>query len=965
MEVVSLQKEIIDLLHSRTQAEILVDDLYLGIYATDASLYQMRPIAVVIPKSKQDIIQIIQIANEYNLPVLPRGTGTSLAGQTVNHALVLDFTRYYNQILHIDVKNRYAIVQPGVVLDHLNRILRPKDLQFAPDPATSSRATIGGMIANNSSGTKSILYGMTIDHILGLKVLLMDGTILDMEATDAETYDAICQKNDRIGEIYRAFRKIIIDHAQDIEAAFPKVKRRVQGYPLDAFIQNDNWNLAKIFSGSEGTLGIILEAKINLEPLPQFKAAITIHYQDRMQAIKEVQHMTIFQPAAIEMLDYNVLELSLKNNVTKHYYHSLIEGNPKATLSVEFFSVSANGLDAKIATFIDWLKANSQAYAYPVITNKSDLEASSMLRKLGLGLIMGDPSGRKPIPFIEDAAIPLEHLYAYIEELLAICNKYHVDTILYAHASVGVLHVRPELDVRTREDLDLMNQISDEVFDLVKKYGGSWSGEHGDGRNRGHKLKAYFGDVVYHCLEEVKNIFDPKHLLNPNIIVDVPPMDTHMRYGTTYKEKKYDFVYKYRHDHSFETIVHNCTGIGVCRNHYSGTMCPSFKATSDEKSSTRGRANALRLAISGQMGFEGLTDPKVLETLDLCLSCKACKSECPSNVDMAKLKSEVLQKKHEQGNTTLFERAVSINVDMSKHIAGWKAPFINSVISSRPFRYLAEKMLKVDRRRILPKYSNQSLLSWYNQHYKPTDNKKKVALFADTYINYHEIEVGKAAIKLLNQCGYEVILASVGCCQRPRISNGFLTEAKAAGSITAQNLLSYIDQGLKVVVCEPSCTSALIDDLPDLLDDTTISDSLQKNVLGIDVFLSDALKNGELKGHFITKYPEILHHGHCHQKSSYGYSGVKMIYDNIDGLKWTEPDTGCCGMAGAFGYEKQHYEVSEKIANLVLIPEIDNKSASCMIVTNGFSCRHQITDFCDTKPVHWVESIEFVPYRSR
>lgn len=964
MEVVSLQKEIIDLLQSRTQAEILVDDLYLGIYATDASLYQVRPIAVVIPKSKQDIFQIIQIANEYNLPVLPRGTGTSLAGQTVNHALVLDFTKYYNQILHIDVKNRYAIVQPGVVLDHLNRILRPMDLQFAPDPATSSRATIGGMIANNSSGTKSILYGMTIDHILGLKVLLMDGTILDMEATDAEAYDAICQQNDRIGEIYRAFRKIIIDHAQDIEAAFPIVKRRVQGYPLDAFIQSDNWNLAKIFSGSEGTLGVILEAKINLEPLPQFKAAITIHYHDRMQAIKEVQHMTTFQPAAIEMLDFNVLELSLKNNVTKHYYHSLIEGNPKATLSVEFFSLSANDLDAKIATFIDWLKADSQAYAYPVISNKSDLEASSMLRKLGLGLIMGDPSGRKPIPFIEDAAIPLEHLYAYIEELLAICNKYHVDTILYAHASVGVLHVRPELDVRTREDLDLMKQISDEVFNLVKKYGGSWSGEHGDGRNRGHKLKAYFGDVVYHCIEEVKNIFDPKHLLNPNIIVDVPPMDSHMRYGTTYKEKKYDFVYKYRHDHSFEAIVHNCTGIGVCRNHYSGTMCPSFKATSDEKSSTRGRANALRLAISGQMGFEGLTDPKVLETLDLCLSCKACKSECPSNVDMAKLKSEVLQKKHDQGITTLFERAISKNIDISKHITGWKAPFVNSLISSKTFRYLAEKMLKVDRRRILPQYSNQSLESWYSQRYKRTDNKKKVALFADTYINHHEIEVGKAAIQLLNQCGYEVVLASVGCCQRPRISNGFLTEAKAVGTITAQNLQAYIDQGLKVVVCEPSCTSAFLDDLPDLLDDSTLGESLQKNVIAIDVFLSDALKNGELKGHFITKYPEILHHGHCHQKSSYGYSGVKMIYDTIDGLKWTEPDTGCCGMAGAFGYEKRHYEVSKKIADLVLIPEIDNTSDSCMIVTNGFSCRHQIADFSNTKAVHWVESIEFVPDRS-
>lgn len=960
MEVTSIQQKIIDLLHSNTTAEILRDDLYLGLYATDASLYQMRPIAVTIPKTEQDIIGIIRIANQNELPILPRGTGTSLAGQTVNNAIIIDFTKYYNQVLAIDEKNRFAVVQPGVVLDHLNRELKPYDLHFAPDPATSSRATIGGMIANNSSGTKSIQYGMTIDHILRLKVLLMDGTIIEMESLDSESYDQICQQSDRTGEIYRAFRKIIIDHASAIENAYPKVKRRVQGYPLDAYIQTDNWNLAKIISGSEGTLGIILEAKINLEPLPKFRSAVNIHYDDRMKAIQEVRHMIAFNPAAIEMLDYNVLELSLKNNVTKKYYHQLIQGTPQATLTVEFFCLTANELEEKISKFIQWLEENSSAYAFPIIREKEALESSSMLRKLGLGLIMGDPSGRKPIPFIEDAAIPLENLYEYIQSLLHICDKYNVDTILYAHASVGVLHVRPELDVRNQDDIELMKRISDEVFNLVKKYHGSWSGEHGDGRNRGPRLNDYFGEEVYECLKTVKNIFDPKYLLNPGIIIDVPPMDNNLRYGAAYTEKKYDFKYKYRHDHSFENIVHNCTGIGVCRNHYAGTMCPSFKATSDEKASTRGRANALRLAISGQMGFESLTDPKVLDALDLCLSCKACKSECPSNVDMAKLKSEVLQLKHKEGKTTLFERAISINVDMGAHMAGWKAPFINFILASKPFKYLAEKILNVDRRRILPQYSKETLESWYKKHYKPGKYKRKVALFADTYINYHELEIGKAAIQLLNQCGYEVVLASVGCCQRPRISNGFLQEAKEAGTIVAQNLQFFIQQGLKIVVCEPSCTSAFLDDLPDLIDDNELAETLSQAIQGLDVFLSDALNNGELKGHFMAKSTEILLHGHCHQNSSYGYTGLRSIFNSIENLKWHQPDSGCCGMAGAFGYEKHHYEVSKKIADLVMIPEIEQSSEDTQVVTNGFSCRHQISDFSNKKAIHWVECLEFI-----
>lgn len=961
MEDISIRQQIIQSILANTTAEVLTDALHLGLYATDASLYQVEPLLVTIPKTEKDIVEIIRIANNYNQPILPRGTATSLAGQTVNHAIVIDFTKYYNQILTINPTEQYAIVQPGVVLDTLNRKLKSHDLHFAPDPATSSRATIGGMIANNSSGTKSMLYGMTIDHVLGLKVLLMDGTILNLEAQKAEEYDAICQRQDRTGDIYRAFRQIIFDHANAIEAAYPTVKRRVQGYPLDAFLQSEDWNLAKLFSGSEGTLGIILEAKINLEPIPKFRCAVIVHYEDRMKAIQEVKQMIRFNPSAIEMLDYNVLTLSLKNNVTKHYYQQLIQGNPNATLTVEFLCHTESELNESTNALIQWLRTSSTAYAYPLISNEGDLYASSMLRKLGLGLIMGDPSGRKPIPFIEDAAIPLEHLYDYIKELLDVCNKQKVETILYAHASVGVLHVRPELDIRQQEDIQLMQQISDEVFELVKKYKGSWSGEHGDGRNRGHKLREYFGAEVYQCLTEVKQLFDPKYLLNPNIIIDVPAMDQHMRYDASYSEKSYDFVYKYRHDHSFEAIVHNCTGIGVCRNHYIGTMCPSFRATSDEKSSTRGRANALRLAISGQMGFDGLTDPKVLDTLDLCLSCKACKSECPSNVDMAKLKSEVLQKKHDQGKTTLFERAIAANVFMGKYLAGWKAPLINTILASKPFRYLAEKTLKVDRRRILPRYSKETLESWYNKNYRPKGVDRKVVLFADTYINYHELETGKAAIRLLSSCGYDVELASVGCCQRPRISNGFLKEAKAAGTIVAEKLRTFTDRGLKIVVCEPSCTSAFLDDLPDLLEDESLAIALQQHVMGIDVFLAEALENGMLHGHFKAKFPEILLHGHCHQKSSYGYAGIHKIFNTIENLKWHEPDSGCCGMAGAFGYEKNHYEVSQKIANLVLIPEIEKRSDTTTVVTNGFSCRHQIADFSKTKAVHWVECVEFVP----
>jgi FAD/FMN-containing dehydrogenase/Fe-S oxidoreductase len=936
---------------------VYFDAKTLGLYATDASLYQLQPIGVFVPKNEADLVAAVKLCYKYKIPILPRGSGTSLAGQTVNHALVIDFTRHFDQILSVDPIQKYAVVQPGVVRDTLNNKLKVHGLHYAPDPATSSRATVGGMIANNSSGTKSIKYGKSIDHILGLRVLLTDGTILDLKETTPAQYEAKCALPGREGQIYQDFRKVIYDHAEAIEAAFPKVMRRVQGYPLDEYIGTDHWNLAKIFSGSEGSLGIILDCTINLEPIASHKAAFTVHYHDRMEAIRDVSHMIQFEPAAVEMLDYNVFDRSKENHSLAPLHRKLIVDDPQATMTVEFFCLSQTELDDRIARFTTWLQTLSKAYAYPLLTTAKDLDDAWTLRKNGLGLLMGDPAGRKPVPFIEDMAIGHEHLAEYIETVLKICADRGVETILYAHASVGVLHVRPALDMNVQADIELMKDISEEVFKLVKKYKGSWSGEHGDGRDRGPRLRDFFGEEVYECLIAVKNIFDPDRLMNPEIIIDTPPMDQNMRIDASYQTKAYDYVYHYRHDHSFEGLIHNCSGVGVCRNHNGGTMCPSFRATSQEEDSTRGRANAIRLAISGQMGFESLSDPKVLETLDLCLSCKACKSECPSNVDMAKLKSEVWQHKYSHGKITMRERLIDWNAAMVKTIAGkWFTRWVNALQVTGIFRWLMDKTVGVDKRRVLPSYATQTLSQWYKSHFTPRGEGQKVVLFADTYINYHDTDMGRAAIHLLDSCGYQVILADVGCCQRPRVSNGFLYHAKRDGLTVAKALDAYLAAGIPILVCEPSCTTALTDDIPDLIDDASLGQRLKHGVYAIDDWLPRQVKEGKLDGKFVPKHNKILIHGHCHQKASFGTRGM---HDSLQGSDFSECDSGCCGMAGSFGYEKEHYDLSVKIAQKVLLPAIEKSEKNTAIVANGFSCRHQIKDLSTRQAIHWVQAVRW------
>jgi Fe-S oxidoreductase len=528
---------------------------------------------------------------------------------------------------------------------------------------------------------------------------------------------------------------------------------------------------------------------------------------------------------------------------------------------------------------------------------------------------------------------------------------------MYAHASVGVIHVQPLLDLRQEQDIQNLKNIANETFDLVVKYGGSWSGEHGDGLVRSAYNERFFGTQLYNAFRDVKHLFDPENLMNPGKIINAQTIEQNLRYGTKYKDREVKTEFQYRAEHSFRESVHMCTGVGECRKTLGGTMCPSFKATRDEEHSTRGRANALRLAMSGQLDTEGLTSKRLHQVLDLCLSCKACKSECPSNVDMSKMKGDVLQMYYDKHGITLRDRLIRDSSKAASHLSGVLSTPVNFIQKTKLFRFILQKLAGFDKRRVLPAYAKKSFYKWYE---KEANNNfrsdKKVVLFADTYLNFHEPQIGISALKLLNSCGYEVILANVGCCQRPKISHGFLRDAKKEGTKTVERLKKYMDQGLTIVVCEPSCASALNDDLADLVEDDALAAQLQKYVKVIDVFLAEEIDSGNLDITFEASAGNILIHGHCHQKALYSTKGLKILFSKT-GQTVKEIPSGCCGMAGSFGYEKEHYDISKKIGEEILFPAIRAMKDGTVVIANGFSCRHQIEHFTGVKPKHWVETI--------
>ena len=947
-------------LHGRIKGEVSFDPMKLGLYATDASIYEIMPLALVVPRDTDDVMAAVEIAVRHKVSILPRGSGTSLNGQAVGESMIIDFTKYMDKILELNVEQKWVRVQPGVVLDQLNATLAEHGLQFAPDPATSNRATIGGMIGNNSSGTKSVVYGTTREHILELRVVLADGTVMQMSAMPAEEYDRQAASGDgdsREGQILAGFRKIIQANADEIEKRFPKVMRRVQGYNLDSFVNKDSWNLSELMVGSEGTLGVFLEAKLNLEALPKCKALCAVHFADMLESISAVAPILKYKPSAVEILDWDVLKLA-RENLKIGPMCGFVQGDPAAILVVEFFGDTPEQAERKAQELSDGLQSEKIGFAWPVITKGDEQAKVWAVRKNGLGLMLGMKGDRKPLAFIEDACVPVEVLPEYIEQISNFCKSRDIQLALYAHASVGTIHVRPILNLKSRGDIDTMKDIAEFALGLIMKYGGSWSGEHGDGRVRSPFLEKFFGKQVYDALRQVKKLFDPAGLMNPGVIVDPNPMDQDLRYGTDYETADEHTEYHYREDGSFAGAIEMCNGDGVCRQLLGGAMCPSFQATRDEEHSTRGRANALRLAISGKLGPDALTSERMFEVLDLCLACKSCKSECPSNVDLTRLKSEFLQKYHDAHIVGLRERIIANSAQMSRMVAGWKAPIMNWLQKTWLFRKVFEIVVGFDSRRVAPAYARVPLGKWLARRGKSNGKAgKKIVLFDDTYMTYHQTEVGISAVELLESCGYEVILAKAGCCQRPRISHGFLRKAKAKGEKTLRNLDEYIQQGLKIVVCEPGCCSALVDDLPDLIDDEQLGKRIKENVMMIDQFLLQEIASENLKCDFTSPFGSVLVHGHCHQKSLFGTTAMKDLLERVPGMSVEEIDSGCCGMAGSFGYEKEHYDMSMQIGSDKLFPAIAKREDGTAVVACGFSCRHQIADGAGVKAMHWVETI--------
>jgi len=823
-------------LRERIRGDIHVDEMSRGIYATDASHYQMMPACVVVPRDEADCIEAVKVAAEFKLPITPRGGATALSGQTFGEGMVIDVSKYMAGILEINRDERWARVQPGLVRDVFNSELAKDGLFFAPDPATGNRATIGGMIGNNSSGMRSVAYGKTIDHVISCKVVLADGTVVECEGIDDEEWAHRASGTSREAGLYKGVRELVARHHDEILKRYPKVMRRVSGYNLDEFVDgagytgpiggrqldgHRTWNLSNLVVGCEGTLAFLLEAKVRLVPVPRAKALTVVHFKDEIEPLRHLPAILEHNPAAVELLDDIVMSEALVNASTRHMA-TFIEGRPRAVLIIEVFGENAADVKQRIEAVVAALQQQGIGYAWPVLIDAKAQANVWAVRKLGLGLISNVEGPVKGQAFIEDACIPVEHLADYSQRLLKICRDQGIAVSMYAHASVGVLHFRPMLDLHRDDHREMMVEIAEKAFDMVCEYGGTFAGEHGDGVVRGGFIPRFYGPELYAAFRDLKRLFDPDNLMNPGKVVDTPSMVSHLRYGDQYHAANVDTLFHYRKQGGFQLAVEQCNGVGACRKVDEGTMCPSYMATRDEEATTRGRSNALRLAMSGQLGHDALSSDRMKEVLDLCLACKSCKAECPNSVDMARLKSEVLQMHHDQHGVPPGYWLIGGMPTMARLVAGPLAHIVNAVSKVPGYGWFMEKMAGMDRRRPQPPFATRplaSLLRARKQDSRRHGERGKVVLFNDTYASYMEPRVGLSAVELLEGCGYEVIIANAGCCQRPRLSKGLVRAAKRDGTKTMQKLDVYAKQGLPILCLEPSCASALVDDLPDLVDD--------------------------------------------------------------------------------------------------------------------------------------------------
>jgi FAD/FMN-containing dehydrogenase/Fe-S oxidoreductase len=948
-----------------TKAEMRFDEGYRGLYSTDASLYQVEPRGVVTPRSAADLAIAVQLAAEAGLPVLPRGGATSLSGQTVGPAIVLDLSKHLNRIGIVDRDRATVDVEPGVVLDRLNAHLSPLGLMFAPDVSTGDRATIGGMIGNNSAGARSLRYGKTVDHVEALDVVLDDGSRARFSPLDEAELDGMRARSDRLGALHREVGRIASEHAGAIRQRFPRILRRVSGYNLDEFVPGaavrpEAWpreafrfNLSRLIVGSEGTLAVVSGARLKVVPKPRAQGLVILSFTTIPLAIERLGEILATQPVAVEMLDRTILELAASQpELAGHVDFAL--GQPGAVLAAQFYADTHGELEDRARGLTGLFEG--RAGVLGVRTSLADAAKDSFwkVRKAGLALLMGMVGDAKPVAFVEDTAVAPSKLPEFHERFMAIVERHEARAACYGHADVGCLHIRPIINVKEVRGLQQIEGIAKEIAELVAEYGGAMSGEHGDGLARSRWNRPLFGEEVYGAFLEVKRAFDPADRLNPGKVVAEPPITANLRLSPAYRAHEPETILDFESQGGFARAVELCSGVGACRKTASGTMCPSYMVTLEEQHTTRGRANALRLALSGQLP-DGLSGEALAEALDLCLQCKACKTECPSNVDLAKLKAETLFQQSRSRAVPLESLAMA-HLHRLYPIASAVAAVGNALARNTAAKWLLEKLAGIDRRRTLPAFAAENFRHWFRRH-RPdpaAGSRGTVLVLDDCFTTYHAPHVGRAAVRLLETAGYSVELAGLACCGRAAVSKGQLEVARELARENVRRLAPLTGQGIPLLGLEPSCLLTFVDEYVELRLGTAAVEVARSSRL-VESLLADPASVPDLPLRPLER--TVLLHGHCHQKALVGTTATEAALKRIPEVRLEVLDSGCCGMAGSFGYEVGHYDVSLALVNRVIGPALAARPEA-ILAAPGFSCRSQVHDVLAIEARHPVEILE-------
>ncbi len=943
--------------------EIFTDKSSLLIYATDASAYREIPLAVAIPKNKDDIKKLVKFAAENKTSLIPRTAGTSLAGQVVGSGIVVDVSKYFTKIKEINTNHRYAIIEPAVVRDDLNNILEQHNLHFAPETSTSNRCMIGGMVGNNSCGAHSLIYGSTREHLISLKVILSDGSEVEFKDLDKNEFNNKTKGVRLENKLYKNINKILSDKSnqESIKEEFPdkQIKRRNTGYAIDILSETSPFteteipfNFAKLIAGSEGTLAFITEIKIKLLPKPKMEEAVVcVHLNSVNEAIRANLIALKHNPDSVELIDDTIISLS-KDNIAQQKNRSFIKGEPGAILIVEFRRTTKENILEAVAEMQTEMQSKNFGYHFPVIWDK-DINKVWAIRKAGLGLFSNMKGDAKPVPVIEDTAIVPELLPDYIEEFQQILDKHKLKSVYYAHIDTGELHLRPILNLKTKQGQELFHTIALEIAKLVKKYNGSLSGEHGDGRLRGEFIPLVLGENNYKLFKEIKQTWDPNNIFNPNKIIDTPKMNTSLRYKADAPKKEIDTIFDFSDNGGILETAEKCNGSGDCRKTHmsSGTMCPSYQASRNENQTTRARANILREFLTNSDKENPFDHKEIYEIMDLCLSCKACKSECPSNVDVTKLKAEFLQHYYDENGIPFRTKLIAFLPRINKNIYPFRL-IANAFITTRLFNNL----IGFTHKRKLPKLAKISLNKYYKKLNSNEGKNGTVYLFNDEFTNFNDSDIGIKAIQLLNKLGYKVIIPTHLESGRTYLSKGLVRKAKGIINQNINLLKDIITENTPLVGIEPSAILSFRDEYLDLADNKQDAQKLSKYTFTIDEFISNEIDKGIISSDsFTIENKEIKLHGHCQQKAIASTVQIIKMLSLPDNYFVSEIPSGCCGMAGSFGYEKEHYDLSMKIGELVLFPAIKKSKPETIIAASGTSCRCQINDGTEKIAQHPVE----------